>query len=90
MTVSNLCFAASGLVMTVPSPKADQEQTGDKVAIPFTEHEDHSPAQLCPSRQRYRGRSLSRSRSSRPRSELRPASRFNRGDFPDRHCPCRA
>ena len=45
MTVSDLCFSASGLVINVPRSKADQEQAGEKVAIPFGEHKD-----TCPSR----------------------------------------
>lgn len=48
MTVSDLCFSASGLVINVPRSKADQEQAGDKVAIPFGEHEDTCPIKaLC-------------------------------------------
>jgi site-specific recombinase XerD len=43
MTVSDLCFSASGLVVNVPRSKADQEQAGDKVAIPFGEHDDTCP-----------------------------------------------
>jgi integrase len=43
MTVSDLCFSASGLVITVPRSKADQKQAGDKVAIPFGEHDDTCP-----------------------------------------------
>lgn len=35
MTVSDLCFSASGLVINLPRSKADQEQAGEKVAIPF-------------------------------------------------------
>ena len=43
MTVSDLCFSASGLVISVPRSKADQEQAGEKVAIPFGEHKDTCP-----------------------------------------------
>ena len=43
MTVSDLCFSASGLVINLPRSKADQEQAGDKVAIPFGEHDDTCP-----------------------------------------------
>jgi len=43
MSVSDLCFSASGLVISVPRSQADQEQAGDKVAIPFGEHEDTCP-----------------------------------------------
>ena len=43
MTVSDLCFSDSGLVISVPRSKADQEQAGDKVALPFGEHEDTCP-----------------------------------------------
>lgn len=43
MTVSDLCFSASGLVITLPRSKADQERAGDKVAIPFGEHEETCP-----------------------------------------------
>jgi hypothetical protein len=43
MTMSDLCFSVSGLVIEVPRSKADQEQAGEKVAIPFGEHDD-----ICP------------------------------------------
>jgi len=43
MNVSDLCFSTSGLVITLPRSKADQEQAGDKVAIPFGEHNDTCP-----------------------------------------------
>jgi site-specific recombinase XerD len=43
MAVSDLCFSDSGVVINVPRSKADQEQAGDKVAIPFGEHEDTCP-----------------------------------------------
>jgi integrase len=43
MAVSDLCFSDSGLVINVPRSKADQEQAGDKVAIPFGEHEETCP-----------------------------------------------
>jgi hypothetical protein len=43
MTVSDLCFSDSGVVISVPCSKADQEQAGDKVAIPFGEHDDTCP-----------------------------------------------
>jgi len=43
MTVSDLCFSASGLVISIPRSKADQEQAGEKVAIPFGEHKDTCP-----------------------------------------------
>ena len=43
MTVADLCFSDSGLVITLPRSKADPEQAGDKVAIPFGEHEDTCP-----------------------------------------------
>jgi hypothetical protein len=43
MTVSDLCFSDPGLVISVPRSKADQEQAGDKVAIPFGEHDDTCP-----------------------------------------------
>jgi len=43
MTVSDLCFSASGLVINLPRSKADQEQAGEKVAIVFGEHKDTSP-----------------------------------------------
>ena len=43
MTVSDLCFSASGLVVNIPSSKADQEQAGEKVAIVFGEHKDTCP-----------------------------------------------
>ena len=43
MDVSDLCFSESGLLINVPRSKADQEQDGDKVAIPFGEHEDNCP-----------------------------------------------
>lgn len=38
MAVSELRFSDSGVVIHVPRSKADQEQAGDKVAIPFGEH----------------------------------------------------
>lgn len=43
MTVADLCFSASGLVINLPRSKADQEQAGEKVAIPFGEHKDTCP-----------------------------------------------
>jgi site-specific recombinase XerD len=43
VTVFDLCFSASWLVISVPRSKADQEQAGDKVAIPFGEHNDTCP-----------------------------------------------
>ena len=43
MAVIDLWFSASGLVINVPRSKADQEQAGDKVAIPFGEHEVTCP-----------------------------------------------
>jgi len=43
MTVSDLCFSDSGLVITVPRSKAEKEQAGDKVGIPFGEHDDTCP-----------------------------------------------
>jgi len=43
MSVSDLCFSASGLVINVPRSKADQEQAGEKVAIVFGEHSDTCP-----------------------------------------------
>ena len=43
MAVSDLCFSDSGLVINVPRSKADQEQAGEKVAIPFGEHEETCP-----------------------------------------------
>jgi integrase len=43
MTVSDLCFSNSGLVINVPRSKADQEQAGEKVAIVFGEHKDTCP-----------------------------------------------
>jgi integrase len=43
MTVSDLCFSASGLVINVPRSKADQEQASEKVAIVFGEHKDTCP-----------------------------------------------
>jgi integrase len=43
MTVSDLCFSASGLVINVPRSKADQEQAGEKAAIVFGEHKDTCP-----------------------------------------------
>ena len=43
MAVSDLSFSDSGLVINVPRSKADQEQAGEKVAIPFGEHD-----QTCP------------------------------------------
>jgi hypothetical protein len=43
MTMSDLCFSTSGLVISVPRSKADQEQAGDKVAIPFGEHDNTCP-----------------------------------------------
>jgi site-specific recombinase XerD len=43
MAVSDLCFSASGLVIHVPRSKADQEQAGNKVAIPFGEHDATCP-----------------------------------------------
>jgi len=43
MAVSDLSFSDSGLVINVPRSKADQEQAGDKVAIPFGEHEETCP-----------------------------------------------
>jgi len=43
MTVSDLCFSASGLVITLPRSKADQVQAGEKVAIVFGEHKDTCP-----------------------------------------------
>ena len=88
MAVSDLCFSDSGLVINVPRSKADQEQAGDKVAIPFGEHEDTCPIKALrewlADGQRHRGRRLSRSRSSQQSSRHRPASRFDRGDFQDR------
>jgi integrase len=43
MAVSDLSFSDSGLVINVPRSKADQEQAGEKVAIPFGEHEATCP-----------------------------------------------
>ena len=43
MTVSDLCFSASGLVINLTRSKADQEQAGEKVAIVFGEHKDTCP-----------------------------------------------
>jgi len=43
MAVCDLGFSDSGLVINVPRSKADQEQAGDKVAIPFGEHEETCP-----------------------------------------------
>ena len=43
MTVSDLCFSASGLVINVPRSKANQERAGEKVAIVFGEHKDTCP-----------------------------------------------
>ena len=43
MAVSDLSFSDSGLEINVPRSKADQEQAGDKVAIPFGEHEETRP-----------------------------------------------
>jgi integrase len=43
MTVADLCFSASGLVINVPRSKADQEQAGEKVAIVFGKHKDTCP-----------------------------------------------
>jgi hypothetical protein len=43
MTGSDLNFSDSGLVINVRRSKADQEQAGDKVAIPFGEPEDGCP-----------------------------------------------
>lgn len=43
MNVADLCFSASGLVINLPRSKADQEQAGDKVAIPFGEPEETCP-----------------------------------------------
>ena len=43
MAVSDLSFSDSGLVINIPRSKADQEQAGDKVAIPFGEHEETCP-----------------------------------------------
>jgi len=43
MTVADLCFSASGLVITLPRSKADQEQAGEKVALVFGEHKDTCP-----------------------------------------------
>ena len=41
--ISDLSFSDSGLVINVPRSKADQEQAGDKVAIPFGDHEETCP-----------------------------------------------
>ena len=43
MAVCDLSFSDSGLVIKVPRSKADQEQAGDKVAIPFGGHEETCP-----------------------------------------------
>jgi len=43
MTVADLCFSTSGFVIQVPRSKADQEQAGDKVAIPFGEQDNTCP-----------------------------------------------
>ena len=43
MAVSDLNFSNSGLVINVPRSKADQEQAGEEVAIPFGEHEETCP-----------------------------------------------
>ncbi|KAA6465271.1 site-specific integrase [Acidobacteria bacterium AB60] len=43
MSVSDLCFSDSGLLITVPRSKADQEQAGERVAIVFGEHKDTCP-----------------------------------------------
>lgn len=43
MTVADLRFSKSRLVINVPRSKADQEKAGEKVAIPFGEH-----ANTCP------------------------------------------
>ena len=88
MTVSDLCFSDSGLVINVPRSKADQEQAGEKVAIPFWRARgylpDQSASQVARRGQRHRRRGLSRSRSSRPRILHRTASRLNRGDLQNR------
>jgi hypothetical protein len=43
MAVSDLSFSDSGVVINIPRSKADQEHAGDKVAIPFGEHENTCP-----------------------------------------------
>ena len=43
IAVCDLSFSDSGLVINVPRSKADQEQAGDKIAIPFGEHEETCP-----------------------------------------------
>jgi hypothetical protein len=43
MAVCDLSFSDSGLVINVPRSKADQEQAGDKVAIPFGGHKETCP-----------------------------------------------
>jgi site-specific recombinase XerD len=43
MAVSDLCFSDCGVVINVPRSKADQEQAGERVAIPFGEHEKTCP-----------------------------------------------
>lgn len=43
MTTFDLRFSDSGLVINVPRSKADLEQAGEEVAIPFGEHEESCP-----------------------------------------------
>jgi integrase len=43
MAISDLSFSDSGVVINIPRSKADQEQDGDKVAIPLGEHEETCP-----------------------------------------------
>jgi integrase len=93
MTVSDLSFSASGLVISVPRSKADQEQAGDKVAIPFGEHDDTYPIralrQWPQGSQRHRRCRLSRSRSSRQSSCHRIASRLDRSYLQNCRVACR-
>lgn len=87
MTVSDLCFSDSGLVISVPRSKAAQEQAGEKSRSFLAGTRilaDQSAAQMAVEFQCQRRRCLSRSRSSRPRIIHRLAPRLNRSDLQNR------
>jgi hypothetical protein len=92
MAVADLSFPASGLVISVPRSKADQEQAGDKVAIPFGEHDDTCPIRAL--RQwlkaaRVKEAAVFRGVSSWQRSGHWIAPRLDRGDLQDGRNACR-
>ena len=88
MAVCDLSFSDSGLVINVPRSKADQEQAGDRIAIPAWRARGDLPnkgdSRVACRCQGYLGRSLSRSRPSQQGSGQWTASGFDRGDSQDR------